>query len=166
MNLHCTGRFFGGAALLALSLGILLLSCKSKPQDPAAYSNALMSLANQNEAEIGAMNKAMGAADYARAETVRIDWEEQLEHQLNKAAAMGDFNGDDVLQNAVIASLSSYQEIVTGDYKALIALSSRADPASAARQEQLRALINQHFIEAGNGINRAVYAFEEAYNSH
>ena len=153
---------------LCFLLGLILLlgqlvGCGAKKSDPAAYSNQLITLMNQNEAEIAAMNTAMGAADYAKAETVRINWQQQLEAAIKSAHATGDYNGDNALQTAVISSLTVYQTIITGPYKSLIALRSKADTGTTAEQQSLLLGINQGFTAAGNAVNRAIEAFQKRY---
>lgn len=140
-----------------------MVGCGAKKKDPAAYSNQLITLMNQNEAEIAAMNTAMGATDYAKAETVRINWQQQLEAAIKTAHATGDYNGDNALQVAVISSLTAYQTIITGPYKSLIALRSKADTGTTTKQQALLLGINQGFTAAGNAVNRAIEAFQKRY---
>ncbi len=109
------------------------------------------------------MNSAMTSADYAKAETVRGEWEKALNADIKKVEDLGDFNGDAEFQTAVVDGLKGYQKIVTDAYPKLIEIRKNnvEDPAT---ETKLLDDINKAFEDAANNVNKASDAFEAKYN--
>ncbi|WP_313189253.1 hypothetical protein [Sphingobacterium sp.] len=147
------------AVLGALTLG----SCGSSSKNAAEYNNSIITVINENESHIANMNSAMTSADYAKAETVRAEWEKALTADIKKVEDLGDFNGDGEFQKAVVDGLKGYQKIVTDAYPKLIEIRKNnvEDPAT---ETKLLDDINKAFEDAANNVNKASDAFEAKYN--
>jgi len=150
------------ALFFILSIGLLLNSCGNK-QNPADYNNKLMTLMNQNETDMNAMNAAMSTANYNQAEQVRESWARHLANALNEAKDIDGFDGNSDLKNAVVSGLESYRKIVSEDYKQLIVIRSSGDQTQQAKESELLDNINKTFENAGNGINKASSEFEAKF---
>ena len=140
----------------------MIVACGGTTQDPATYNNELMSTINSNEQHITDMNAAMNAGDYDKASEVRKTWEEALTKQQAKVQDLGDFNGDNSLQQGVLAGLEAYQKIVKDDYVKLIEIRSQGVDDTAAETIALNN-INSAFEEAANAVNVAGNEFEKKY---
>jgi hypothetical protein len=145
-----------------LTTGAAICGCGAR-QDAAAYNNRLMTLMNANEQDMTAMNTAMTAHDYRKAEQVRKDWVQDLSDALRQAMATESFRGDDSLKAAVVGGLTAYRKIVSQDYRELIAARTANDSAAAAREPGLLSRINDGFERAGSAINEAADRFQESY---
>jgi hypothetical protein len=132
-------------------------------QDAAAYNNRLMTLMNANEQDMTAMNTAMTARDYRKAEQIREDWERDLANALDQAKTTESFRGDDTLKTAIVDGLTIYRKIVSEDYKELIAARAGKESSGAARQSALLTRINDGFERAGSSINEAADRFQESH---
>ncbi|MFA4869548.1 MAG: hypothetical protein WC623_15195 [Pedobacter sp.] len=148
----------GSAALIMVCT---LLSCGGK-KDPVAYNNELMTVINSEEAHINEMNSAMQSKKYDEAEKVALKWDEAVKEDIKKIEKIGDFNGDDQLQQAILNGLKGYGKIVTDDYPKLIAIrkSSTQDPVA---EQKLLDNINKAFEDMANGVNVASDKFEKDY---
>lgn len=148
----------GSAALIMVCT---LLSCGGK-KDPVAYNNELMTVINSEEAHINEMNSAMQSKKYDEAEKVALKWDEAVKEDIKKIEKIGDFNGDDQLQQAILNGLKGYGKIVTDDYPKLIAIrkSSTQDPVA---EQRLLDNINKAFEDMANGVNVASDKFEKDY---
>lgn len=140
----------------------MIVACGGNTQDPAAYNNELMTTINMNEQHIADMNAAMNVGDYDKASEVRKTWEEALEEQQKKVEDLGDFDGDNSLQQGVLAGLAAYQKIVKEDYVKLIEIRSQGVDDAAAETTALNN-INHAFEEAANAVNTAGAEFEKKY---
>ena len=140
----------------------MIVACGGNTQDPATYNNELMSTINSNEQHITDMNAAMNAGDYDKASEVRKTWEEALTEQQAKVEDLGDFNGDNSLQQGVLAGLAAFEKIVKDDYPKLIEIRSQGVDDAAAESTALDN-INNTFEEAANIVNVASDAFEKKY---
>lgn len=150
------------ALFFALTIGLFATSC-SNNQNPADYNNKLMTLMNQNETDMNAMNAAMSAADYNQAEQVRKSWAQHLTDALKEAKDMDEFDGNSDLKNAVVSGLESYRKIVSEDYKQLIVIRSSGDQTQQAKESKLLNNINDAFENAGSNINKASSEFESKF---
>lgn len=148
----------GSAALIMVCT---LLSCGGK-KDPVAYNNELMTVINSEEAHINEMNSAMQSKKYDEAEKVALKWDEAVKEDIKKIEKIGDFNGDDQLQQAILNGLKGYGKIVSDDYPKLIAIrkSSSQDPVT---EQRLLDNINKAFEDMANGVNVASDKFEKDY---
>lgn len=148
----------GSAALIMVCT---LLSCGGK-KDPVAYNNELMTVINSEEAHINEMNSAMQSKKYDEAEKVALKWDEAVKEDIKKIEKIGDFNGDDQLQQAILKGLKGYGKIVTDDYPKLIAIrkSSTQDPVA---EQRLLDNINKAFEDMATGVNVASDKFEKDY---
>lgn len=141
---------------------IFLASCGGS-KDPVAYNNAIISVINGSERQVTLMNEAMNAADYAKAEEVRLGWEKSVNEDINKVEDLGDFNGDAAFQQAVLNGLKGYKKIVTEDYVKLIDIRKNGTAADAEKEAQLLDNINAAFEDMAKGVNEASDKFEQAY---
>lgn len=146
-----------------LTVAVLTMSgCNSGTKDPAAYNNSIITVINGSEKHIESMNAAMNAADYAKAEQVRTDWEKSLNADMKKVEDLGDFKGDASFQKAVLDGLNGYKKIVTEDYPKLIELRKSKNP-DATTESTLLDNINKAFESMSNGVNKASTEFEGKY---
>ncbi len=141
---------------------IFLASCGGS-KDPVAYNNAIISVINGSERQVTLMNEAMNAADYAKAEEVRLGWEKSVNEDINKVEDLGDFNGDAAFQQAVLNGLKGYKKIVTEDYVKLIDIRKNGTAADAEKEAQLLDNINAAFEDMAKGVNAASDKFEQDY---
>ena len=146
---------------VALIMFCTFLSCGGK-KDPVAYNNELMTIINSEEAHINEMNSAMQSKNYDEAEKVAIKWKDAVKEDIQKVEKIGDFNGDDQLQQAILTGLKGYDKIVSEDYPKLIAIrkSESQDPAA---EQGLLDNINKAFENMANGVNVASDKFEKDY---
>lgn len=143
-----------------LSIGLFLGSCSSN-QDPATYNNKLMTLMNNNETQMDAMNTAMSDKDYAKAEDIRKSWENQLDDAIKTAKGMDAFKNNTALRDNVASGLSNYKKLVSGDYKMLIALRAGSeDTVGPNSEDSLLTHINDVLQKTANDINKASADFE------
>ncbi|WP_343563158.1 hypothetical protein [Sphingobacterium sp.] len=146
-----------------LTVAVLTMSgCNSGTKDPVAYNNSIITVINGSEKHIEAMNAAMNAADYAKAEQVRTDWEKSLNADIKKVEDLGDFKGDASFQKALLDGLNGYKKIVTEDYPKLIELRKSKNP-DATTESTLLDNINKAFESMSNGVNKASTEFEGKY---
>jgi Zn-dependent alcohol dehydrogenase len=148
----------GSAALIMFCT---LLSCGQK-KDAVAYNNELMTIINSEEAHISEMNSAMQSKKYDEAEKVAMKWDEAVKEDIKKVEKIGDFNGDDQLQQAILKGLKGYGKIVSEDYPKLINIrkSTTQDPVV---EQELLDNINKAFEDMANGVNVASDKFEKDY---
>lgn len=147
----------GSAALIMVCT---FLSCGKK--DAVTYNNELMTIINSEEAHISEMNSAMQSKKYDEAEKVARKWDDAVKEDIKKVEKIGDFNGDDQLQQAILKGLKGYGKIVKEDYPKLITIrkSSIQDPVV---EQGLLENINQAFENMANGVNVASDKFEKDY---
>ncbi len=151
-------KVFSGSA--ALIMVCTLLSCGKK--DAVTYNNELMTIINSEEAHVNEMNSAMQSKKYDEAEKVAVKWDDAVKEDIKKVEKIGDFNGDDQLQLAILNGLKGYGKIVKEDYPKLITIrkSSIQDPVA---EQALLNNINQAFENMANGVNVASDKFEKDY---
>jgi len=143
-----------------LTVAVLTISsCGSGTKDPATYNNSIITVINGSEKHIEAMNAAMNAADYTKAEQVRTEWEKSLNDDIKKVEDLGDFKGDASFQKAVLDGLNGYKKIVTEDYPKLIEL-RQSKTSDATTESALLDNINKAFESMSNGVNKASTEFE------
>lgn len=147
----------------AICSAVLFLASCGGSKDPVAYNNAIISVINDSERQVTLMNEAMNAADYAKAEEVRLGWEKSVNEDIKKVEDLGDFNGDAAFQQAVLNGLKGYQKIVTEDYPKLINIRKTGTAADADKEAQLLDNINAAFEDMAKGVNEASDKFEQAY---
>ena len=148
----------GSAALIMFCT---LLSCGQK-KDAVAYNNELMTIINSEEVHISEMNSAMQSKKYEEAEKVVLKWKDAVKEDLKKVEELGDFNGDDQLQQAVLTGLRGYGKIVSEDYPKLISIRKNGTQDPATEQKLLNN-INNAFEKMANGVNVASDKFEKDY---
>ncbi|QQD14012.1 hypothetical protein [Sphingobacterium sp. UDSM-2020] len=148
----------GSAALIMFCT---LLSCGQK-KDAVAYNNELMTIINSEEVHISEMNSAMQSKKYDEAEKVALKWDQAVKEDIKKVEKIGDFNGDDHLQQAILKGLKGYGKIVSEDYPKLINIrkSTTQDPVV---EQGLLDNINKAFEDMANGVNVASDKFEKDY---
>ncbi len=151
-------KLFTMTGLFALM--IFLTSCGGK--DAITYNNDLMTVINSNEKFITNMNSAMQAKNYDEAEKVRKDWEKNVTENINQVEKMGDFDGDNSFQKALLTGLNGYKKIVTDDYPKLIEI-RKSGKEDAAAETSLLNNINIAFEAMGNGVNEEAAKFEAAH---
>jgi hypothetical protein len=151
----------------AISKGTVLLvlcavvGCGQK-KDAVAYNNELMTVINSEEHHISEMNSAMQSKKYEEAEKVALKWKDAVKEDLKKVEELGDFNGDDGLQKAVLTGLQGYGKIVSEDYPKLISIRKNGTQDPATEQKLLNN-INNAFEKMANGVNIASDKFEKDY---
>ncbi|ULT28132.1 hypothetical protein KUH03_16965 [Sphingobacterium sp. E70] len=101
-------QFITGVLTVAV---LAISSCGSGVKDPATYNNSIITVINGSEKHIEAMNAAMNAADYVKAEQVRADWGKSLDDDIKKVEDLGDFKGDASFQKAVLEGLNGYKKL-------------------------------------------------------
>lgn len=143
--------------------GLLLLASCGETKDPIVYNNAIITVINGSEKHVTEMNNAMNAADYTKAEEVRVAWEKSINEDLKTVDDLGDFNGDASFQQAVLNGLNGYKKIVTEDYPKLITIRKEAKAENAIAEEGLLKNINKAFENMASGVNEASDKFEKAY---
>jgi len=148
----------GSAALIMFCT---LLSCGQK-KDAVAYNNELMTIINSEEVHISEMNSAMQSKKYDEAEKVALKWDQAVKEDIKKVEKIGDFNGDDQVQQAILKGLKGYGKIVSEDYPKLINIrkSTTQDPVV---EQGLLDNINKAFEDMANGVNVASDKFEKDY---
>jgi len=148
----------GSAALIMFCT---LLSCGQK-KDAVAYNNELMTIINSEEVHISEMNSAMQSKKYDEAEKVALKWDQAVKEDIKKVEKIGDCNGDDQLQQAILKGLKGYGKIVSEDYPKLINIrkSTTQDPVV---EQGLLDNINKAFEDMANGVNVASDKFEKDY---
>ncbi|WP_437922201.1 LIC11966 family surface protein [Sphingobacterium sp. LRF_L2] len=149
-------------ASIAIFTLVSLSSCGSK-KDPVEYNNAIITVINGSEKHVTDMNRAMNAADYNKAEEVRIIWEKSIHEDIKKVEDLGDFNGDDGFQKAVLNGLNGYKKIVTEDYPKLIAIRKENQLVETDEEAGLLSNINKAFENMARGVNEASDKFEKSY---
>ncbi|GEM64278.1 hypothetical protein MUB18_16620 [Sphingobacterium sp. PCS056] len=136
-------------------------SCGGK-KDAISYNNEMMTIINSEEQHVNEMNVAMQSKKYDDAEKVALKWKDAVSEDIKKVEKLGDFNGDDQLQKAVLQGLQGYGKIVSEDYPKLISIRKSNSPDSEAEQTLLDN-INTAFENMANGVNVASDKFEKDY---
>ncbi|SHL66663.1 hypothetical protein SAMN05444266_104329 [Chitinophaga jiangningensis] len=147
-----------GAAFISMNVA----SCGSAP-DPVEYNNKLMTVMNENEKDMNAMNGAMSSQDYSKAENVRKSWSEHLSKSIETVDKMESID-DAGLKAAVSEGLKNYKKIADEDYKTLIDLRTKEKSGDVTVQPQIQSTLdkmNNSFDAIGNKINQASNAFEK-----
>ncbi|MBV7532134.1 hypothetical protein [Chitinophaga sp. sic0106] len=147
-----------GAAFISMNIA----SCGTTA-DPVEYNNKLMTVMNENEKDMNAMNGAMSSQDYTKAETVRKSWSEHLDASIKTVDKMEAID-DAGLKAAVSEGLKNYKKLADEDYKTLIDLRTKEKTGDVTVQPQIQAnldKINHSFDAIGNKINQASDAFEK-----
>ncbi|WP_291912183.1 hypothetical protein [Chitinophaga sp. CB10] len=147
-----------GAALISMNV----VSCDTAV-DPVEHNNKLMTVMNENEKDMNAMNGAMSSQDYAKAETVRKSWSEHLDKSIETVGKMKSID-DAGLKDAVTQGLKDYKKLADEDYKTLIDLRTKEKGGDLTVQPQIQSTldkINHSFESIGNKINQASDAFEK-----
>ena len=134
-----------------------LVSCGGK--DAVTYNNELMNIINSNEKFVTDMNKAMQTANYNEAEKVRESWEKNVTENIKEVEKIGDFDGDNSFQKALLTGLNGYKKIVTDDYPKLIEI-RKSGKGDVATENALLDNINIAFEAMGNGVNEEAIKFE------
>ncbi len=150
----------------ALLLGFLITSC-SNP-NPVEYNNELMTLMNDNEKDMNAMNVAMSTGDYTKAETVRSTWAKNLDNAIGKVSKIKAIKNDEGLKSAVEEGLKQYKKIASQDYVKLIELRTKEKGGDASLQPQIQSVlhtINNGFETIGATVNKAGDAFAQKHTA-
>ncbi len=142
---------------LAIAVVLSAVGCGGK-KDPVTYNNEVITVINGNEKHINDMNAAMGNRDYEAASKAREEWEKSILEDIEKIEKIGDFNGDDNLQQAVLTGLKGYKKIVEEDYPKLIDI-RKNDSGDAETEKTLLDNINDAFEKMANGVNEASNRF-------
>jgi len=154
----------GMLSAVCLTFALSAAGCKAR-QDPAEYNNKVITIANGFDADMTALNSAMQAGDYSKAEAARKKWDQKLAAGVKQIEAMGAFNGDSSFKNASLASLKLFQEVATKDYPALIKEREGLQSGKITDRAKERALlnaINDKLEKASVGLNAASDAFEKS----
>ena len=138
----------------------LLFSCGGK--DAVTYNNDLMTIINSNEKFITNMNSAMQSKSYDEAEKVRKDWEKNVTENIKEVEKIGDFDGDNSFQKALLTGLNGYKKIVTDDYPKLIEI-RKSGKDDVVAENALLDNINIAFEAMGNGVNEEAAKFEATH---
>lgn len=152
--------------MMALFGSLFFASCGNTP-NPVEYNNKLMTVMNENEKHMNAMNAAMTGDDYAKAETVRKTWSEQLGKSIGEVEKLGTIKEDGGLKTAVTEGLKGYKQIADESYKQLIELRTKEKGGDTTVQAQIQTAldkINTSFETIGGNINKASDAFEKQVN--
>lgn len=152
--------------MIALFSAALFSSCSSSP-DPVEYNNKLMTVMNENENDMSAMNSAMISADYAKAETVRKTWTDHLEKSISEVEEMPAIKDDEGLKAAVTEGLKGYKQIAAEDYKTLIDLRTKEKSGDITVQPQIQTTLNKintSLETIGGNVNKASNAFEQKFS--
>ncbi len=147
--------------------GMAFFSSCGSSSNPVEYNNKLMTVMNENEKHMNAMNSAMMSADYAKAETERKAWEGQLDKSIGEVDKMTELKDDAGLKAAVSEGLKGYKKIAAEDYKTLIDLRTKEKSGDTTVQPQIQATldrINTSFETIGGKINNAGSAFEQKFS--
>ncbi len=150
-------------AIIALFVSVFV-GCSSP--DPVEYNNKLMTIMNNNEKEMIAMNAAMNSQDYTKAESVRNTWQQKLEKSISEVEKMDALKDDAGLKAAVAEGLKGYKQIAEVDYKNLIELRTKEKAGDSTVQSQILSVLekmNNQFEVLGNKINQAGTAFENKF---
>lgn len=139
-------------AALAI-MALIMVSCGGK-KDPVAYNNEVITVINGHEKHINDMNTAMTNADYDAASKVQEEWKKSIDSDIEKTEKIGDFNGDDKLQQAVLEGLRGYKKIVEDDYPKLIDI-RKNNNGDIETERSLLNNINDAFEKMANGVNKA-----------
>lgn len=142
-----------GAAVISISIA----SCGST-QDPVEYNNKLMTVMNNNEKDMNAMNGVMSSQDYTKAETIRKEWSEHLQQSIAEVTKMDGLKDDAGLKSAVEEGLKGYKKLADEEYKILIDLRNKEKSGDATVQPQIQAALNKintSFDAIGGKINKA-----------
>lgn len=153
------------SSLFVMASALFFTGCGTDT-DPVTYNNKLMTIMNDNDKDVNAMNTAMATKDYAKAETVRKTWEDNLEQAITKAGKIEAIKDDEGLKTAVEEGLKGYKTIATDDYKKLIELRTKEKNGDASAQPQIETVlnkINKSFEDIGANVNKAINAFEKKY---
>lgn len=129
------------------------IGCGSK-KDPVAYNNEVITIINGSDKHIGEMNMAMTSRNYDEASKIQEAWKKAVNEDIQKMEKIGDFNGDDRLQQAVLTGLKGYKKIVEDDYPKLIGI-RKSNPNDIETEQTLLDNINDAFEKMANGVNRA-----------
>ncbi|HEY8955790.1 LIC11966 family surface protein [Chitinophaga sp.] len=156
------------APICIAAVSTLIVSCGSS-LNPVEYNNKLMSVMNEQEKHMNEMNSAMVSQDFAKAESVRKTWAEQLDKSITEVNKIETINEDGGLKPAVEQGLKEYKKIADEGYKELIGLRVKEKGGDTTVQPQIQATlnrINQSFDAIGGNINKASDAFEKKHSGH
>lgn len=151
-------------AIIALFVSVFV-GCSSP--NPVEYNNKLMTIMNNNEKEMIAMNAAMNSQDYTKAESVRGDWQKKLEKAISEVEKMDALKDDAGLKAAVAEGLKGYKQIAEVDYKNLIELRTKEKSGDSTVQFQINTILekmNNQFEVLGNKVNQAGSEFEKKFS--
>ncbi|WP_160715407.1 LIC11966 family surface protein [Chitinophaga solisilvae] len=149
-----------------LGAALFFASCGSAPS-PVEYNNKLMTIINENEKNMNAMNTAMSAQDFTKAETVRKTWSEQLGKSISEVDKMEAIKDDEGLKSSVADGLKDYKKVVEEDYKSLIGLRAKEKEGDSTVQAGILATLEKinHSLETTGGkINKAAADFEKKFS--
>ncbi|WP_142687339.1 LIC11966 family surface protein [Chitinophaga polysaccharea] len=139
------------------AVSTLIASCGAS-LSPVEYNNKLMSVMNEQEKHMNEMNTAMVSQDFAKAESVRKTWVEQLDKSIAEVNKIETIKEDGGLKSAVEQGLKEYRKIAGETYKELIGLRTKEKSGDTSVQPQIQAAlnrINQSFEPIGGNINKA-----------
>lgn len=148
------------------AVSTLIASCGSS-LNPVEYNNKLMSVMNEQEKHMNEMNTAMVSQDFAKAESVRKTWVEQLDKSIAEVNKIETIKDDSGLKPAVEQGLKEYKKIADEAYKELIGLRTKEKGGDTTVQPQIQATlnrINQSFDAIGGNINKASDQFEKKHS--
>lgn len=145
------------ASIAVLSIVFSTIGCGSK-KDPVEYNNEVITIINGSEKHINEMNAAMINKNYDEATKIQEEWKKAVDEDIKKMEKIGDFNGDDQLQQAVLAGLKGYKKIVEEDYPKLIDI-RKDNTADIDTERVLLDNINDAFEKMANGVNQASNQF-------
>ena len=149
--------------LTVCSAMFLFSSCGSK-KDAAEYNNKIMTIINNSQNDMDAINTAMGSQDYGKVKEAVAKWATAIDKSIKDVEAEGDFNGDATFSKAVVAALSTYKDVATVEYPKLIAAreAAAAGTPPAGGDAMILNSINMKLTNAGNAVNAASNAFERS----
>lgn len=153
-------------AFIAVFVSVFVFVGCSSP-DPVAYNNKLMTVMNNNEKEMIAMNTAMTSQDYTKAEAVRNIWQQKLEKSIKEVEGMASLKDDAGLKAAVAEGLKTYKQIAEVDYKNLIELRTKEKKGDTTVQSQINTVLekmNNQFEVIAMKINVAGDKFENKFS--
>lgn len=154
------------APLCIAAVSTLITSCGSS-LNPVEYNNKLMSVMNEQEKHMNEMNTAMVSQDFAKAESVRKTWVEQLDKSIGEVNKIATAKDDGGLKPAVEQGLKEYRKIADESYKELIGLRTKEKSGDTSVLPQIQVTlnrINQSFEAIGGNINKASNEFEKNHS--
>ncbi|SEW51818.1 LIC11966 family surface protein [Chitinophaga arvensicola] len=151
------------ALLAGCCAAVVFASCGST-SNPVEYNNKLMTVINDNEKNINAMNTAMAGQDYKKAETTRKTWVAQLDKSIGEVDKMDAIKEDDGLKASVLQGLKDYRKIAAEEFPKLIDLRTREKNGDAGVQPDIQAAldkINHAYESIAGNVNKAATSFEK-----